>query len=74
MKAVLPIMILVVGFASVTSVQAQDAAVGSGVKDASSTSRADFSRRPGGGWDLNNLRISVSRSKLIGFAREGVTK
>ncbi len=68
MKAILPVMILAVAFASVTSVQAEN------TKDAARITKSEAARHPGGGWDANNLRISVSRSKLIGSARECVAK
>lgn len=65
MKAVLPMLaLLIASTASVNAAQAQDSAVDAG-KDAKLASPAT-GFFPGGGWDGNNLRVSVTRgSKLI---------
>ncbi len=65
MRTILPFMILVVGFAaSVTSVQAQGTATND-LSEKAVDASASAGRIPRGGWDGNNLRIAVSRSKLI---------
>ncbi len=76
MKVGLSTLALVVGFvASVSCVQAKDAVAGEKAaksepaKAAASVQEpapaADANFFPGGGWDGNNLRVSVSHSKLL---------
>ncbi|MBA3995339.1 MAG: hypothetical protein C0469_17605 [Cyanobacteria bacterium DS2.3.42] len=62
MKAVLSIMMLVVGLATFASeAQAQDNTNGSSGQMAQSKE----SFLPRGGWDGNNLRVSTTQSKLL---------
>jgi hypothetical protein len=75
MKVALSTLALVIGFAaSVSCVQAQDsdksatAKAQPAVASASQTANESKSATgffPGGGWDGNNLRVSVSHSKLL---------
>ncbi len=76
MKAGLSTLALVVGFvASVSCVQAKDTVGGENsakTEPAKATASvqqpapaADAKFFPGGGWDGNNLRVSVSHSKLL---------
>lgn len=71
MKAVLSTMMLVVGFVSFASaVQAQDTNGGNESKSAAQVAQTKENFWPRGGWDGNNLRISVSHSKLLGSAQK----
>ncbi len=75
MKAFLPLMILVLGFAaSVSTVQAETTSADNVSKNSTIVTKSGSSCRPGGGWDLNNLRISVSHTKLIGSVGTGIEK
>jgi hypothetical protein len=61
MKAVLSISMLVVGIVSFASqAQAQD-----GVNESAKQGQTQQAYWPRGGWDGNNLRISVSQTKLL---------
>lgn len=74
MKAGLTTLALVVGFvASVSCVQATDAVAGEKAAKSEPAKAAASVQEPapatgffpGGGWDGNNLRVSVSHSKLL---------
>ncbi len=67
MKAVLSIMMLVVGLGSFASqAQAQDSTNGSSGQVAQT--KDNF--LPRGGWDGNNLRVSTTQSRLIAQSKE----
>lgn len=67
MKALLSMMMLVVGLASFASeAQAQDNANGS----SEAVAQTRESLLPRGGWDGNNLRVSATQSKLIAASKE----
>lgn len=69
MKAILPALILVLGFAaSINSVQAQDVDTSAASLDEQS------SRMPRGGWDGNNVRVAVTHPKLVGNAETAERK
>jgi hypothetical protein len=66
MKAVLSISMLVVGIVSFASqAQAQDS-----THESAKQSESQEAFLPRGGWDGNNLRVSVSQSKLLKLQKQ----
>lgn len=66
MKVAMSTLALLVGFtATVSGVQAQDKVSSDKSVKCPQTQAPTSGYFPGGGWDGNNLRVSVSHSKLL---------